>query len=133
MKREDECVLYLNSRLGFIKLAMQYGVPIVPCFSFGLRDSFSFWIPRNKLLVKLGRQIGFLPMMFFGMWGAPLGPAKPCQYVTVVGKPIPVSKNTDPTEEDLRRVQKVYLEAMTKLYEEHKADHGMGNITLRII
>ena len=31
----NEIVLYLNNRLGFIKLAFQFGIPIVPVFSFG--------------------------------------------------------------------------------------------------
>ena len=53
-------------------------------FSFGLRQTFSFWAPKSRWLLRMGRMLGFLPMMFFGMWGLPLGPPKPCQYTNVV-------------------------------------------------
>ena len=133
MKTEKECVLYLKSRLGFIKLAILYGRPIVPCFSFGLRNTFAFWQPNSKLLLAIAKRLGFLPMMFFGLWNCPLGPGKPCDYVNVVGKPIAVERNENPSEEELRRVQAVYIAETVRIFETYKAEFGMGDVSVRVI
>lgn len=132
MENEDECVLYLNSRLGFVKLAMQFGVPIVPVFSFGLRKSYSFWAPKSKIWANIGRKIGFLPMMIFGMWGLPMGPPKECEYTNVIGRPIPVPQIAEPTQEDVKKYHALYVEALTALFEKNKARCGMAQIKLRI-
>ena len=65
-KKKDELILYLRSRKGFIKLALEKGVPIVPVFAFGLDKSYSYFIPRGNFIVKLARTIGFLPVVFTG-------------------------------------------------------------------
>lgn len=76
MENDHECVLYLKSRLGFVKLAIQQGTPIIPVFSFGLRNTFDCWLPKNKWVQKMGRQVGFMPLIFFGMWSLPFSPGK---------------------------------------------------------
>ena len=133
MENEKECVLYLNKRLGFVKLALQFGVPLVPCFSFGLRDSFSYWVPKGKFVHKVARAIGFLPMIFFGVFGIPMGPARPCNYTNVIGNPIIVPKIADPTEEELRKYHTIFVKELTLLFEKYKHDYGMGEVTLRIV
>ena len=37
----------------------------------------------------------------------------------VVGSPIPVTKNENPTSEDISQLQDKYIEELTKLYKEH--------------
>ena len=132
MENEDECVLFLNSRFGFIKLAIQNGTAIVPVFSFGLRKMFTFIAPKSKLMKSIGRKLGFLPMLFFGMWGMPFGPAKPCDIVNLVGSPIKVPHIADPSDEVIREHHAVFVAAMVKLYEENKEEFGMGHVKLRI-
>lgn len=88
MENDSECVLFLKSRMGFVKLAMQNDAALVPVFSFGLRNMFSFWAPKSKFVKSIGRQIGFLPMLFFGMWGVPFGPAKPCTSCSILSDTI---------------------------------------------
>lgn len=130
---DNECVLFLKSRLGFIKIAMQQGVPIIPVFSFGLRGTYSFWLPSGDWALKVGRTLGFLPMVILGLWGVPFGPAKPCDYVNVVGMPIEVVKTDDPNEEQLKETQEKFFEALRRLFEHHKEEYGMGAVTLRIV
>lgn len=102
MDRDDEVVLYLNKRLGFVKLALQQGVPIVPVFSFGLRGTFDSWLPRQPWVRRLGQRVGCMPLVFFGMWGVPFAPAKPTDYTVVVGKPIACPETPDPSIEVIR-------------------------------
>ena len=72
LEKDDECVLFLKSRFGFVKLALQFGIALIPVFSFGLNKSFHYVKP-SKFLISISRKLGFVPMMFFGMWGTPLG------------------------------------------------------------
>ncbi len=130
---DTECVLFLKSRFGFIKLAMQQGVPIIPVFSFGLRQTFSFWAPSSPWVAKLGRMIGFLPMVIVGLWGIPFGPGKPSNYVNVVGAPITVVQSDSPSEEQLLVYQEQYFAALRSIFETHKEAYGMANIQLRIV
>ena len=133
MSSKDECVLYLKERKGFVKLAIQHGLPLVPAFTFGLKDSFDYWVPKGKFWTKLARQIGFLPMAFFGVFSLPLGPAKPVQYTVIAGSPIIVgAANPDPTIEEINKFHSMYIEELVALYERHKGAHGMDDIVLRI-
>jgi diacylglycerol O-acyltransferase 2, plant len=132
LKNENECVLYLNNRLGFIKLALQQGVPIIPCFCFGLRKTFNFWIPRNKVLTDIGRYFGVLPMLFFGVWNLPFSPGKPVDYVNLIGSPIKIPKIENPSEKEIEKYHGLFIKALSELYEGNKNEFGMGQITLRI-
>jgi len=133
MSSKDECVLYLKERKGFVKLAIQHGLPLVPAFTFGLKDSFDYWVPKGKFWTKLARQIGFLPMAFFGVFSLPLGPAKPVQYTVIAGSPIIVgAANPEPTIEEINKYHSMYIEELVALYERHKGAHGMDDIVLRI-
>lgn len=46
MKHGQE-TLYLRKRLGFVRLAMNHGAPLVPAFAFGQTDTYSYvsWLP----------------------------------------------------------------------------------------
>jgi hypothetical protein len=96
--------------------------------------------------------MGFLPMIFRGMWGTPFGPARPCDYVNVVGAPLPLptaaannaaaasassassaDNNGEPTVEQVKAYHAQYMEALTALYERHKAAYGMADIVLKIV
>lgn len=132
LENNHEIVLYLKSRLGFVKLAMQYGIPIVPAFTFGLRDSFSFWVPKGQFFHKLSKVLGFMPMLFFGMFSLPLGPSKPCDYSIVIGKPICLPKCDNPSEEEIRKYHSEYIQEITRIYELFKDDFGLQDVSLRI-
>jgi hypothetical protein len=56
------------------------------------RAAFNFWIPQWRWLHKLGRRIGFIPLMFSGLWGIPYAMPGPTPLNLVVGAPIVVPK-----------------------------------------
>lgn len=132
MENDHECVLFLKSRLGFVKLAMQQGVPIIPVFSFGLAGTFDCWLPRAQWMKDFGRKIGFLPLVFFGLWGLPYSPGKPVDYTLVVGEPIRLPHLADPTVEEVRRYHALYVRALEEIFHTHKGQYGMGDVQLRI-
>ena len=132
MKSENECVLYLNSRFGFIKLALQQGVPVIPCFCFGLRKTFRYWIPKGSFFTRIGRFVGVLPMIFFGVWNIPFSPGKPVDYTNLVGTPIVLPKIENPSDEDIRKYHALFIKEISSLYEDNKKDFDMGDVVLRI-
>lgn len=67
---EDKIVLVLNRRKGFIKLALRFGVDLVPTFTFGEAALYSqirinlTWF--RKIQSWSERMIGFSPAFFSG-------------------------------------------------------------------
>jgi 2-acylglycerol O-acyltransferase 2 len=72
-------------------------------------------------------------MMFFGMFGIPLGPPKPSQITVIVGKPIEIPKNANPSQDEIEKYHEIFLKATEKLYEDNKVANGSADISLRII
>merc|ERR1719189_2316614 len=109
---EDKIRLVLNRRKGFVKLALRFGVDMVPTFSFGesrvydqvqahdgsrLR-SFQTWAEK---------WVGFVPVIFFGrgIFQYNYGIIPHRQKITVVvGKPLPVEKKENPSSEDIEKL-----------------------------
>ncbi len=124
-----EIILYLRSRLGVVKLAAEFGVPIIPAFTFNQRKILDFYAPNYPWLHQLGRRLGFIPLIFFGLFGIPIGPPKPGQLTMVVGTPIPVRKMTKVeianNTEELQWYNQQLVEAMERIFEENKAKFGM--------
>lgn len=134
-KGKKECILYLKSRQGTIRLAMEYGRPICPVFVFGQRGTWSFQILQSKLAQWVGRKIGFAPMVFYGIGGIPFAIPKPCPLTVVFGKLVKIPK-TSPGEDgkfDQKTVDSHHqqvLDGFMEVFESYKDDFGMGDITL---
>ena len=69
-------------------------------------------------------------MIFFGAFRLPLGAPKPTPLTVIVGKPIKIPKNENPTDEDIDEYHSKFVTAVEKLYNDYKADYGMGDIPL---
>lgn len=122
--------LVLRKRLGVFKIAMRHGADLVPVYSFGENDIYQqipnepgTWLYTFQQLFKKGA--GFTVPMFhargvlnydFGLmpFRAPIN--------TVVGKPIHVKKNVNPTLEEIQSVQAEYIDGLTAIWNEYKDD-----------
>ncbi len=130
-----EIALYLQSRKGFIKLALESGSPIVPVFTFHLDGSFGYFLPRGKAVGALARTIGFLPIFFWGRFGIPLGIPYPKKLSVVFGRAIDVPKvdKSEVTNELVNKYHEIFVEEMIDLFERHKLVEGYGHRTLKIL
>eukprot|EP00659_Diplonema_papillatum_P017499 gene17500-26926_t len=114
--------LVLKKRKGFVKIAMQNGATLVPCFSFGENDVYQNFSNRpsvRKWMKWLKSKLGFAVPLFQGRgifnytWG--LLPHRRA-ITTVVGKPIPVEKwtgDSSPQNPEFRkRVDEIHAQYM---------------------
>ena len=131
--KPDEVPLFLKSRKGFIKIALEMGSPIVPCYAFGLDGSYDFWVPKGKMISNVSRSIGFVPLFFFGRFGIPMGIPKPQKIHIVFGKPIEIAKEEKPSADSIEKYHQVFLREMESLFEKYKESNGYGDKKLKIV
>ncbi|GAB4815443.1 hypothetical protein N2152v2_002489 [Parachlorella kessleri] len=123
-------VAFLRKRTGFVKIALELGVPLVPAFSFGQTPHYTYARPLidwpSKVLPtsahpmsRLARRIGYLPMLAWGWMGTAL--PRPVPMYIVVGKPIEVPRVYSPSLEQVHNYLDKFISALQHLFETHKA------------
>ncbi|XP_063058822.1 2-acylglycerol O-acyltransferase 2 [Engraulis encrasicolus] len=130
------CVLLAN-RKGFVKLAMEHGAHLVPVYSFGENEVFDQvenpkggWLRsiQDKLQSIMGISLPLFHARGVFQYSFGLMPyRRPIN--TVVGKPIRVEKRETVSAEDLDALHQHYMEELSKLFEEHKANYGVPEDT----
>ncbi|SAM84839.1 probable diacylglycerol acyltransferase type 2b [Ustilago bromivora] len=120
--------LTLRRRLGFIKIAIRNGADLVPVFSFGENDVYEQLSNEQgtriyALQKKFQALFGFTLPFFHGrgLFNYSIG-LMPYRHpiVSVVGKPIHVKQNPNPTKEELERVQTLYIEELMNIWDTWK-------------
>nr|XP_025965544.1 2-acylglycerol O-acyltransferase 1 isoform X1 [Dromaius novaehollandiae] len=131
--RPGSLTLSILKRKGFIKMALKHGAHLVPVFSFGENELFKQVAnPRGsrlrKIQEKLQKIIGFAVPLFHarGIFQYSFGFLPYRQPIhTVVGSPIPVKQNLNPTTEEIEQLHELYLQKLSKLFEDHKRNYGI--------
>ncbi|KAK6167295.1 hypothetical protein SNE40_021360 [Patella caerulea] len=123
-----------TKRKGFCRLALKYGASLVPVYSFGENDLYvQVPNPDGSRLRKFQdfctKRLGFSPPIFHGRgifnYNFGLVPyRRPLN--SVVGAPINVEKNENPTTEEVDDLHDRYLKALTELFEKHKVKYGVS-------
>ncbi|XP_022098667.1 2-acylglycerol O-acyltransferase 2-A-like [Acanthaster planci] len=135
-------VIYLSKRKGFVRKALKHGASLVPVYSFGETNVYE-QIPNpegsflRKLQALLTKVVGIPPSLFHGrgIFNYNLGFLPYRQPIfTVVGKPIPLDKNPNPTQEEIDKVHAEYIASLVALFDEHKTKYGIEEEeTLKVI
>jgi hypothetical protein len=126
---DRDFVLYAKHQ-GFIRLALQAGVPLVPVFSFG-ENQILHNMRLPGLQIFLYRTFGiFMPMYPHGR----LYSLMPNQTkVTVVfGAPVFLPKIAQPTVEEIAAFHFEYYGRVHELFEQHKAAAGFPDSKLTL-
>ncbi|XP_004694486.1 PREDICTED: acyl-CoA wax alcohol acyltransferase 2 [Condylura cristata] len=129
--------LYLKNRKGFIRKALQHGVSLVPAYSFGETELYDqhIFTPGgfiNSFQKWFQSWIHIYPCAFYGRgftensWGL-LPYAKP--VTIVVGKPLPMPKIENPSQEIVAKYHTLYVDALCKLFNQHKMKFGISEST----
>jgi len=124
MTEKGKHKLFLKSRKGFVKLAIEQEASLVPIYIFGETDMFthhSFLIGARKWLVaKLGIAIPLISARFGLLpYQVPIN--------AVSGPPIATS-----TTDNVDEVHARYMQAVQDLFEKHKAQYAAPDAVLEI-
>jgi len=120
----------ITKHVGFIRLALQTGAPLVPVLSFGEVEIMDFVrYPRLQrfFITRIGIPVPFFP---YGLFGFPI--PRPVPVTVVFGRPILVERVEEPTQEEVRKLSKKYFESIQEVFDKNKAG-ALGHENHRLV
>jgi len=130
-RANDPRIRIVRFHKGFFRVAIQHGTPLLPVYSFGETKTYSLLeMPAMQRFFK--KRIGFpFPYVPFGRWFLPIPRRRP--VTVVIGAPIPVQKNPNPTPEEIEEVCMKYFAELEELFEEFKDRCGHAGHSLQFL
>ena len=127
-------IIYLSKRKGFVKLALQKDIPLVPCYVFGCSDYYRTNLCFFDARVTLVKMLGVCISLASGYLGSPWCPF-PVKTTIVFGKPIQskVEYKFSPTQEEIDTAHAAFVVNIKALFDEHKGRLGFGDRELVIV
>jgi Diacylglycerol acyltransferase len=119
----DRYRIFVRRRQGFVRLAIKFGAPLVPVFTFGETSLYStsraFYSVRRFIMQRFRICITLFWGQFFLMpHRVPVN--------MVVGRPIEVEQCGEPTREHIGRVHQQYIDAVQDIFDRNKAKYGVS-------
>ncbi|CAK1599066.1 unnamed protein product [Parnassius mnemosyne] len=136
-----EYKVILSRRKGFVRVAMKSGAPLVPVFSFGETNVFRpLNNPRDSLLRKFQEKVreltGISPMFPIGrgifQYSYGVVPFR-SPVTTVVGVPMEVERNLDPTDEEVDAVHAEFTKRLVELFETEKSKYSKDHKNMNLV
>jgi len=103
--------VFLQSRKGFVRLALQCGADLVPSFHLG--SSRVLRQLHSPFLARLSRKLRF-SLFLMVPW------IYPQRIFQVIGKPIHVEKTPNPTKEQIDALHNVFVSELARLFDQYK-------------
>ena len=114
-------IAFFAPKLGFIRLAMRHGAPLLPAYIFGENQAYTTSDLGRRLSHGAHRYLGmpFVPVL--GKWYLPWLVPKPTQIHVRWGAPVPVGPpNDDPTDAEVEAVYEAYVAELLRVFDKHK-------------
>lgn len=119
-------IVVLKKRKGFIRLALSYGIPLVPIFAVGCTDAYKTYpsiLQGPRLFLQ--KKFGIALPIFHGRWFiTPL--AYPVPIKLLVGKPIETPKpklvGAKPDRDLVDVYHQKYMQALAGMHAQHVKD-----------
>ncbi|KAI8477462.1 MAG: diacylglycerol acyltransferase-domain-containing protein [Monoraphidium minutum] len=125
-------VIKLRERMGFVRIAVESGAPLLPVYHFGTSAMLRWHAP--KCLEGLSRRMRASLGIITGRWGLPLPYKVPLH--AVVGPPVPVRqlpRGHPEFDAAVAEAHAAYVDALSGLYHRHRAAYGWGDRPLTIV
>ncbi|EGZ22274.1 hypothetical protein PHYSODRAFT_314038 [Phytophthora sojae] len=116
--------VYIKKRLGFIKLALQYGYKVHPVYSFGEEYAYHTFLYLLQLRLKLN-QFKLPGVIFYGHPQCFFLPCTDVDLITVVGEALVLPRIEHPTKEDVQKYHAQYVQALQKLFDKYKSVYAV--------
>jgi hypothetical protein len=124
---------YSIVRKGFLQLAQQHGIPVVPIYCFGATKMFHRW--NVPLLDQLSSWIRTSIVIFYGVWGLPIPFRQKLLYV--IGNPIhPTAlSNVAPSSPStfVNRMHQQFCDELHRIFNRHKESYGWEHKSLHLL
>lgn len=136
-----KCVL--KNRKGFVKIAIRTGASLVPAISFGENEILDIieytpgpWVQFILDVIKQYTKVAPIPYNGRGILQYNYGLIpKRRPVTTVIGAPIHLEKNAQPSQDDIDTIHQVFCTQLMKLFETHKSKYveNFEKVQLEII
>jgi len=122
--------MFFPANLGFIRLALKHGVPLLPCYAFGENQLYHTPNWSRKLNGWLYRTLKCGSLVVQGQGGIPTSPVLPNPLMLPIfrsgmhiriGEPVHLGpKEENPSEERVQQAFKLYLDGLHKVFNKYK-------------
>mmetsp|Transcript_3945 Transcript_3945/g.10111 ORF Transcript_3945/g.10111 Transcript_3945/m.10111 type:complete len:419 (-) Transcript_3945:97-1353(-) len=125
-------ITVLSDRKAFIKLCLQFGYRLHPCYTFGECDTYTTFTPLRSLRMKIGRN-GVPCLAFFGFPLIPFLPWPSSSIMTYIGRGIDFPTIESPSQAEIDHWHNLYQTKLRELFDEYKAEAGKPDARLEIL
>ncbi|KYN11146.1 2-acylglycerol O-acyltransferase 2-B [Trachymyrmex cornetzi] len=139
----DTYRIIIKKRKGFVKLALENGILLVPVCSFGETDLYNqVYSPEGSILKRIQNYIqnfiGLAPVIISGrglfQYSFGLIP-KRLPVTVVVGSPMKLPKIKEPTFEEINKYHDQFIKHLTEFFDTQKHNYikNAENVTLELL
>eukprot|EP00747_Dinoflagellata_sp_TGD_P069426 gnl/TRDRNA2_/TRDRNA2_156130_c0_seq2.p2 gnl/TRDRNA2_/TRDRNA2_156130_c0~~gnl/TRDRNA2_/TRDRNA2_156130_c0_seq2.p2 ORF type:complete len:109 (-),score=11.54 gnl/TRDRNA2_/TRDRNA2_156130_c0_seq2:150-476(-) len=106
---------------------------LLVAYTFGESDLYWNLEQGREIRMWMLKTLGFILPIFWGpYWYCPLLPRDDVAIHTVVGSPIQLPQIDNPTDEEVAKYHKIYIDALVAMYDRHKATFGYADRRLEV-
>lgn len=121
---------YAVVRRGFLRMAIKYGVPVIPVYCFGATKMFHR-LQLPPFLEKVSLMLRVSICVFGGAWGLPIPFRQRLSYV--VGQPILPPATGGSVDQQVDQMQESFCKELMRLFDRHKEAYGWSHKSLKLL